>query len=385
MDQYEEKEERIVLVMGTRPNIVKIAPVWRELKKQTYQKKNKQYKIYLLHTGQHYSECLSELLLKQLGLPVKSISYLEGFPKGAGELESISWMIKKVGEWLHLNSIDKVVVFGDVNSTLAVAISASILQLPIIHVESGLRSYDPRMPEERNRILVDKLSDLLLTTDTNANKCLEKEGLCGVHVGNVMMDTLVESQPFFLKMRTFEKFNVEEKAYILMTVHRKENVCSHKKMERLLVILKKITDQKKIPVIFPAHPRTLSLLKKSPLDKLCSNFIVTEPLGYMQMMDLVFHCGMLITDSGGLQEEASYMGVPTITVRENTERPLTIEKGWNQLVSPDSSFFELTLINAIEKRMSKRKKDLDEIRKETGYGRASVATVDQIIRFQKKK
>jgi UDP-N-acetylglucosamine 2-epimerase len=373
MDELKEIKTT-ALIVGTRPNFMKAAPLWKELKKK--QRSN----LYLVHTGQHYSQSLSGIFLKQMGISSEQeIVMLAGYPRTATPEESFAWMLTELTKWFRENAIEKVIVFGDVNSSLVGALAASFLHLQIVHVEAGLRSFNMLMPEERNRILVDHLSHLMLTTELSAQRNLLREGIVGRSemCGNTMMDTLVSLLPVIEKLITYKKFRVEKKKYILFTFHRQENVDSPEILRKVISVLDKLSKKLKIMILIPLHPRTKKAMERFGIKPFYIKII--EPQGYIQMMNLVLNCGILLTDSGGLQEEAAYLGVPTITLRRETERPITVEKGWNKILSPSDKNFPQAIHEDILLRIGKRKSDLTSIRKEMGEGRAAQLMVKKIL------
>lgn len=373
---------KTALIVGTRPNIMKAVPVYLELKKQIIKEIGEKCisdYLTLVHTGQHYSRSLSGLFFEQLGVADDEIIYLTGYPRESHSADGFAWMIKSLFRWLSTNRIKKVVVFGDVNSTLAAALAASFLHLTIIHVEAGLRSYNSLMPEEKNRVMVDHLSDLLLTTEISAQQNLSREGLVAYsqHCGNTMIDTLVSLLPTIRNINIWEQMRLNEREYGVFTFHRQENVDSPYILRKVITIIDEIADEFEIDIIFPLHPRTRNALIGS--DIRCSHIRVIEPLGYLEMMNLVLYCGILLTDSGGLQEEAAYLGVPTLTLREETERPITVTRGWNVVLSPKDDFFSQKLRRNIITKKGGRKLDLKDIREEMGEGKASQIAAKKIL------
>ena len=321
------------LIAGARPNFMKIAPVYREL--STYPDR---YLPRIIHTGQHYDEKMSELFFNDLGMP-QPFAYLD---VGSGTHGQQTARIIERYEDLILKGErpDLVVVAGDVNSTIACALVAKKLNIPVAHLEAGLRSYDEQMPEEINRILTDRISDLLLTPSPDADENLISEGVCRDKiflVGNIMIDSLVEhlkkaEKSTILKDLGFRK----DEPYMLVTLHRPSNVDSHESLTMLLQALGEISQHLKL--IFPIHPRTRKNIAKLSLGSILENapgLIVTEPLGYLDFLKLETKATLILTDSGGIQEESTYLGIPCLTLRENTERPITITEGTNQLIKLD--------------------------------------------------
>jgi len=382
MEELKTNLKRVALVVGTRPNFVKAIPVWREIREQLGALTDTPDKYCLLvHTGQHYSRELSDIFLEQFEVPRDQISFLEGYPKAGSPQERFSWIFLQLSEWFTRNKIEKVVVFGDVNSTLAGAMAASFLHLQLVHVEAGLRSFNRLMPEERNRVITDSLSHLLLVTEKGALHNLMREGLVGkaVHCGNTMIDTLVRSLPRIKKMNEFAKKGMKPGKYVLFTFHRQENVDSPHLLRKVLTCIDRLATELRVKILFSVHPRTRNAMKRHGLKtfgvKLC------PPQGYLQMMNLVYNCGILVTDSGGLQEEAAYLGVPTITLRRETERPITVSKGWNMIISPgEKNLFQKMKVEITDK-IGKRKEDLTVLKADMGEGKASQIMAKKILQL----
>lgn len=333
-------------IVGARPNFMKASPVIESL----YRFSN--VKQVLIHTGQHYDENMSNIFFDQLGLPRPDINLDVGSDTHATQTAKIMIKLEKL-----LNDIkpDLVIVYGDVNSTLAAALVCAKLLIPVAHVEAGLRSFDKSMPEEINRILTDHISDLLFTTSVDANENLAREGISTekiFFVGNTMIDTLIKLLPKAEKLWHENKFvlngnEYHPQNYILVTLHRPSNVDNLEKLKKIMKSLMEISHQ--IKVIFPVHPRTRSKLKL--IDKeisLNSQVNVIEPLGYIEFLALQKYAKVVVTDSGGVQEETTYLGVPCLTVRNNTERPVTIKMGTNKLIG-DSIENLYELLNEILK------------------------------------
>jgi len=325
--------KKIFLIAGARPNFIKIAPLVNELK-------NSNIEFTLVHTGQHYDYNMSKVFFDDLGIPEPDIHLNVGSASHAIQTAKIMIEFEKV----VLNEIPLlVVVVGDVNSTLACALVAKKLNIKIAHVESGLRSFDQNMPEEINRILTDQISDLLFTTEISAEVNLKREGIDHnkiYFVGNIMIDSLLRNIEKVKNLNSYEKFGLESNHYTLVTIHRPSNVDTK---EDLIKIIKMLNyAQEKIKILFPIHPRTKKNLIEFGLEPLLeSNIILTEPIGYLEFLDLMMNSRMIITDSGGIQEEASYLKIPVLTLRENTERPITIEKGTNEIIGNDFEKFKI--------------------------------------------
>lgn len=314
---------KIINVVGARPNFMKIAPIMKAMK--PYRK----IKPLLVHTGQHYDANMSDAFFKDLELPKPDI-YLEvGSGTHAAQTARVMERFEKV---LFKEKPDLVLVVGDVNSTLACSLTASKLNIKVAHVEAGLRSFDRRMPEEINRVLTDYMSDFLFTTCEDANKNLAREGIKSDKVflvGDVMVDTLLYYTKELRKCSSFIK-----KEYAIVTLHRPSNVDDKDTFEHISKALNVIA--KAIPIIFPVHPRTRGQIKRFGFEKYYSkNITLLEPLGYLDFIKLYPKAKMVLTDSGGIQEETTVLDIPCLTIRENTERPVTIKEGTNILVGTD--------------------------------------------------
>ena len=320
----------IHLIVGARPNFMKMAPLYRELSLSS-----NRYEPQIIHTGQHYDEQMSKLFFNDLAMPEPS-AYLN---VGSGTQGKQTARIIERYEDLILagDKPDLVIVAGDVNSTIACALVAKKLYIPVAHLEAGLRSYDDRMPEEINRVLTDRISDILLTPSLDANKNLEKEGIDPekiYFVGNIMIDSLVAHKDKAENSNIFHQLNMSPyEKYALVTLHRPSNVDEYEGLKMLLTSLEKIG--RKIKIIFPMHPRTRKNIYELGLSSFLntnSDVLFTEPLGYLDFLKLEMNAKFILTDSGGIQEESTYFGVPCLTLRENTERPITITEGTNHLV-----------------------------------------------------
>jgi UDP-N-acetylglucosamine 2-epimerase (non-hydrolysing) len=321
---------RVLNVVGARPNLMKIAPLVEEMQRHP------DIRQTLLHTGQHYDSKMSDIFFDALGIPQPDIFLGVGSGSHAEQTARVMIEFERV---LSADRPDFVVVVGDVNSTLACSITAAKLWVPVAHVEAGLRSFDRRMPEEINRIVTDALSEILFTTSRDADANLIQEGVAQekiFFVGNVMIDTLMKHRDQASLMHTPARFDLEPGHYAVLTLHRPSNVDVPEVLAGLLEALSRI--QKDIPILFPAHPRTIKRITefgfKGRLDT-APGLRVIEPLGYLEFLDLMMHAQMVLTDSGGIQEETTILGIPCLTIRENTERPVTISEGTNILVGTD--------------------------------------------------
>lgn len=318
--------KKIILVAGARPNFMKIAPLYRALRNQ------KGIRLSFVHTGQHYAVNMSHSFLKDLGLPKPA--YFLGVGSGTHSEQTAKTMTAFEKVCLNLEP-DLVVVVGDVNPTMACAIVAKKLGIPVAHVEAGLRSGDMSMPEEVNRILTDSISDYLFVSEKSGVSNLLKEGKANekIHfVGNIMIDSLVSALSAAQNSKICEKLGVAPKNYGLVTLHRPSNVDSHLQLIRLLRELNTIS--RKITLVFPVHPRTKKNIMGLKNFSISPSIFLIEPAGYVDFLHLISNAHFVLTDSGGIQEETTFLGIPCLTLRENTERPITIELGTNQLVTP---------------------------------------------------
>jgi|TARA_Y100000294_G_scaffold35990_1_gene31515 UDP-N-acetylglucosamine 2-epimerase (non-hydrolysing) len=314
------------LITGTRPNVVKAAPVYKELSKLV------NINLSLVHTGQHYDPNMKDVFFKDLRLFGPDI-HLNA--KGSTHASQTASIMCEYEDYAKNEIPDIIVVFGDVDSTLACSLVASKLQIPIAHVESGLRSFDRSMPEEINRVLTDQLSQYLFTTSPEAEGNLLKEGKSKEQiffVGNTMIDSLEVLKNQFDKSKIIENLNITL-PFALMTFHRPSNVDSPENLNLLVDSIIKLS--KLIVCVFPVHPRTKKLLKRFSLIENLeneNNLIITNPLGYIDFMSIQKRASVVITDSGGIQEESTYFGVPCLTVRNSTERPITVNQGTNKII-----------------------------------------------------
>ena len=352
----------IILVAGARPNFMKLAPVQRALSSRADQ-------IITVHTGQHYDHNMSEIFFEELNIPKPNV-HLE---VGSGSHASQTAKIMIAFEKLCLESSPSmVVVFGDVNSTVACSLVAAKMDVPVAHVESGLRSGDRKMPEEINRIVTDHLSSLLFTTTSFASDNLIAEGINQdkiLLVGNVMIDTLIQQTTSIDNSDIMKKLGVKAGNFDLLTLHRPANVDDRDKLKLLLSKISEIKNRKEI--IFPAHPRTLNRINEFDIVEETSDLIIIPSLGYHDFSKLMKNSYSVWTDSGGIQEECTFYHVPCFTLRENTERPETIELGTNSLVSVDDDFSEI-----YNKNNTKQSKDIP-----LWDGNSALRISDEILRY----
>lgn len=316
---------RLLCVVGARPNFVKMAPVTRSLDA------GGRVRSSLLHTGQHYDEQLSGWFLERLGLPEPD--FFLGVGSGSHAQQTAA-VLTGTEEVLQGHRFDAVLVAGDVNSTLAAALAAAKLHVPVFHLEAGLRSGDWSMPEEVNRVLTDRLSDLLLCTSEDAIENLAGEGIGGEHVavvGNTMIDSLFRLESAASDREAAERLGLADGNFVLVTLHRPALVDDDGLLQATLSTLDSLTDR--WPVVFPVHPRTRVRLESAGFEP--SGIKLLEPLDYLDFVSLMRNARLVITDSGGVQEETTALGVPCLTYRETTERPITVQAGTNQVVGVD--------------------------------------------------
>ena len=315
---------KIVSIVGARPQFIKCAPVSRELRKE--------HEEILVHTGQHYDHGMSAVFFEELAIPEPD--YNLGIGSGAHGRQTGA-MLGAIEDVLEKEEPEIVLVYGDTNSTLAGALAAAKMHVPVAHVEAGLRSFDRRMPEEVNRVLTDHASDILFCPTATAVRNLAAEGVTeGVFlVGDVMVDAMNHNRTIAEeRSRILEDAGVRSGEYLVVTVHRPSNTDSRENMAAIIGAL----GEAGVPVVFPVHPRTRKfLLGYDLLAAMPENIRITEPLGYLDMLRLMAHAKKILTDSGGVQKEAYMLGVPCITLRENTEWVETVEAGWNVLVGAE--------------------------------------------------
>lgn len=322
---------KITLIAGARPNFIKIAPIVHAIKKAQDSGASIAYR--LVHTGQHYDSKMSDTFFTELNIPHPDVNLECG---GGTQAEQTAAIMVAFEKELMANPTDLVLVVGDVTSTMACSIVAKKLNTKVAHVEAGIRSGDMTMPEEINRIVTDSLTDYFFTTTPWAGSNLLKQGVSGNQinfVGNVMIDTLKAQEHRFNPPAIYDELGLKSGAYIVMTLHRPANVDVGKKLKALISEI--IDHANGLPIIFPIHPRTAKIF--SDLGIQHPNLHTIEPLGYLQFNYLVQNSKVVITDSGGITEETTVMGVPCITLRDNTERPETVELGTNELIGTNPS------------------------------------------------
>lgn len=321
---------KILHVVGARPNLMKIAPLVREMERH-----GDAFEQTLVHTGQHYDERMSRIFFEDLGLPRPDVDLEVGSASHAAQTAEIMVRFEPV---VLERRPDAVVVVGDVNSTVAAALVCAKLGVPVAHVEAGLRSFDRTMPEEINRLLTDQIADWLFTPSADADDNLRREGIPDdrIHfVGNIMIDTLVKLLPRAAERDVHERLGLRPLGYVLVTLHRPSNVDDPDTLGEILAALSDIG--RRMPVVFPIHPRTRQRMEDFGIDPDEAfdgdGVRLLQPQGYLDFLALTRGAGLVVTDSGGIQEETTYLGIPCLTVRPNTERPVTVEIGTNRLVA----------------------------------------------------
>jgi UDP-N-acetylglucosamine 2-epimerase (non-hydrolysing) len=321
---------RVMHIVGARPNFMKAAPVVAEMARHP-----DLFESILVHTGQHYDETLSAAFLRDLELPTPDVFLGIGSGTHAQQAARVLLALEPV---LRRYCPDWVVVVGDVNSTAAAALAASKLGIRVAHVEAGLRSFDRSMPEEINRIITDHVSDLLFTTEESGNHNLRREGIPDEKVrfvGNVMIDSLVRYLKKAERSEILGKLGrLERGQYVVVTLHRPSNVDEPAVLTEILAALERISAH--LPIVFPAHPRARQRMAAIGWRASAARILVPEPLAYLDFLGLLSQSRLVLTDSGGIQEETTFLGIPCLTLRPNTERPVTIRMGTNQLVDPRS-------------------------------------------------
>ena len=317
---------KICAVVGARPNFMKVAPLAWAAKART------DVELSIVHTGQHYDRNMSDLFFEELGIPEPVANLGVG---GGSHAQQTAEVMVRFEKHVLEHRPDVVLVVGDVNSTIACAMVAAKLWIPVVHVEAGLRSFDKRMPEEINRLLTDVISDVLYVSEPSGAENLKKEGVPDdrvVFVGNVMIDTLLKSRDLASRSKILATLGVQEGRFALVTLHRPSNVDDPETLRGIWSALERVA--KEIDIIFPVHPRTRARLTDQGLAAPAA-IRLTDPVGYVDFLRLQSAAALILTDSGGIQEEATILAVPCLTLRENTERPVTIAVGCNKLVGTD--------------------------------------------------
>ena len=341
---------KLLFVAGTRPNFVKLAPLIHSAKSYS------SFEIKICHTGQHFDFNMSDSFWQSLDIPTPNFNL---HISGQGVSDTIGKSIIGISDVLKHEQFDGIVVFGDVNATVAGAIAGAQSGIKVIHVEAGLRSFDRRMPEEINRVITDHISDFLFVSEKSGLLNLSNEGISNdkIHfVGNIMIESLIKTKEKWEKIKLLNEIeNFIEKDFMLATFHRPENVDNEMTLKRVCTIINEMANHFRI--VLPLHPRTkANLIKFEMLEYVNGNhnILVCEPLPYFEFLNLMQKSTCLITDSGGIQEETSYLGKPCITFRNNTERPITIEEGTNKLLDLFECKFASIILDHIES-VAKRK------------------------------
>ena len=338
---------KIITIAGARPNFIKIAPLCR-----AFSKRKDRFEHLICHTGQHFDRNMSKIFFEQLEMPEPDFNLGVGGGTHADQTARIMIEFEKI---MDRHKPDLILVPGDVNSTLACSVVASKLGTKIGHVEAGLRSFDRGMPEEINRLVTDVLSDYLFISEEAGLTNLRKEGLAEdkLHfVGNIMIDSLVHFLPAIEQSDILDKLNLIAGQYTLMTFHRPSNVDTRSSLTQLVDMLNRLRGKTRL--VFPVHPRTRKNLEKFDLmSKLSGEILTLDPIGYIDFLALTRSANLLITDSGGIQEETTFLGVQCITVRKNTERPVTVSLGTNHLVGTDLDAVEKAALEVLDGNIKK--------------------------------
>jgi UDP-N-acetylglucosamine 2-epimerase (non-hydrolysing) len=340
---------RIMSIVGARPNMMKIAPLMAELRR------DREIEAVLVHTGQHYDYSMSQVFFDQLQLPQPDYNLEVGSGKHYAQTAEI---MHRFGDLVERDRPDRVLVAGDVNSTIACALVAAKEGIPVAHVEAGLRSFDRSMPEEINRVLTDALSDLLFTTEESGNLNLANEGIDPGKVffaGNLMIDSLVKALKVERASSLRQELRLKAQAYAVLTLHRPSNVDHRDQLRRTLEAVGDLAQR--IPVVFPAHPRTARNIEAAGLSVTRawkggeiprSGLWMMPPASYLDFLDLIQQAALVITDSGGVQEETTFLGVPCLTYRDKTERPVTVSMGTNTVTGCDPDRMLRRALNLLE-------------------------------------
>lgn len=323
---------KLTIVAGARPNFMKIAPIIHVIQKE--QKQGKCISYRLVHTGQHYDKNMSDTFFEELNIPRPDTNLGVG---GGSQAEQTAGIMIGFEKELAMNPTDLVIVVGDVTSTMACSIVAKKMNVKVAHVEAGIRSWDLSMPEEINRMVTDALADYYFTTSEIANENLKRMGVkdeCVFFVGNVMIDTLLSNMDRLRKPGIFDALHLRHGGYLMLTLHRPANVDDGAKLKKMMTEI--LNNVHGLPVIFPIHPRTAKIFCSFNLN--FANLHIIEPMGYLEFNFMVKHCRAVVTDSGGITEETTVMGIPCLTLRDNTERPETCTIGTNKLIgtNPDA-------------------------------------------------
>ena len=324
---------KVIIVAGARPNFMKVAPIVAAMRRRPTD-----FHPILIHTGQHYDAAMSDAFFRDLEMPEPDIDLGVGSASHAVQTAGI---IQAFEPYVISEEPDWVLVVGDVNSTVACALVCAKLGVKVAHVEAGLRSRDRTMPEEINRLLTDQMADLLLTPSTDADENLRAEGIPAERirfVGNIMIDSLMTNLERAKKSTARADLGLENKDYAVLTLHRPSNVDKDVALTRILDALEQIG--RRLPIVFPAHPRTRKMIDELGLTERVESMkglVLIEPAGYLDFLQLLSGARLVLTDSGGIQEETTVLGIPCITLRENTERPITVEIGTNKIAGTETA------------------------------------------------
>lgn len=336
---------KVINVAGARPNFMKVAPIVAAMKRRAHE-----FQSILVHTGQHYDAAMSDAFFRDLEMDEPDVDLGVG---SASHAVQTAGVIQAFEPYVIHEKPDWVVVVGDVNSTVACALVCAKLGVKVAHVEAGLRSRDRRMPEEINRVLTDQIAELLLTPSLDGNENLRAEGIPEERirfVGNIMIDSLLGNMERAKKSTVLSKLNVSAGSYAVLTLHRPSNVDDQGSLARILDALEKIAER--VPILFPAHPRTRRMIDELGLSERVEKIgglRLFDPVGYLDFLNLLMNSRLVLTDSGGIQEETTVLGIPCITLRENTERPITVEMGTNMIAGTDTA----KIIEAAERALAK--------------------------------
>ncbi|MCX6135041.1 MAG: UDP-N-acetylglucosamine 2-epimerase (non-hydrolyzing) [Ignavibacteriales bacterium] len=321
----------IISIVGARPNFMKVAPLHK-----AFQQYSDSVRHLIVHTGQHYDDAMSKVFFDDLELPHPDFYLGVGSGTHAEQTSKVMLGVERV---LTEQKPDLVIVVGDVNSTVAASLVSVKMGIPVAHVEAGLRSFDRTMPEEINRMLTDVVSEFLFVSEPSGLHNLRREGVAEnkiFYVGNVMIDSLVHYRQKAARLSTLDQFKVKQKQFTLVTLHRPSNVDTEEGLGKIVSFFEQLASRTSI--VFPVHPRTRKMLERFGLGGHAGripNLVITDPLGYLDFLCLMDQAQLVVTDSGGIQEETTYLGVPCLTLRENTERPSTTEVGTNELCGLD--------------------------------------------------
>jgi UDP-N-acetylglucosamine 2-epimerase (non-hydrolysing) len=359
---------KVINVVGARPNFMKVAPLVEAMKRR-----EQEFAPLVVHTGQHYDETMSDAFFRDLKLPEPDAYLGVGSASAAAQVAAV---IERFEPVLTSQKPDWVIVVGDVNSTLASALTAAKVGVPVAHVEAGLRSRDRAMPEELNRILTDQISDLLFTPSADANANLLSEGIPESRirlVGNIMIDSLLVHLPRARQSPLIRDLELRDREYAVLTLHRPANVDEEKQLHDLISTMASVAEH--LPIVFPVHPRTRKNLDNLRLPS--RNIRAIDPVGYLDFLGILSRSKFVITDSGGIQEEATVLGVPCLTLRQNTERPITVEVGTNTVVGTDPQAI-LSTVSSILDGSYKTRSSVPPL----WDGRTADRILDELLRYR---